>query len=113
MRGLRFAMTVLSFAVTLPTSTRAEVWGLTPRASLGTRYDENLQLAVNGGTDEVGAFVLGGLSAQRHGDTTKLSVDSQVDTVRYLDAHQLDRDEFFLNALGVKYFETTEWDLQS
>lgn len=103
----------MSLAALLGTPAKAAVWTFVPRAALTTRYDQNARLTPDTDDAQPAADAYAAAVLALIGDTTKLSLEPQLDIVRYPREHTLDRDVLQVNALGAKFFETSEWDLQT
>jgi hypothetical protein len=102
-------MTTLSLFPLAGSPARAEVWGVTPRASLTTGYDHNVQLAVNGEQGQGGGAVSLGASVVRHGTTTDWSLDPQFLLVRYPEDPTLNRDDANVTGAVDTRFERGDW----
>jgi hypothetical protein len=102
-------MTTLTAATLAGMPARGDVWGIAPRASLVSGYDQNVQLAVDGDEGQGGGAVQVGARAVRHGDTTNWSLDPELLVVRYPENRKLNRDQANVIGSFIKYFDRGEW----
>lgn len=102
-------MTTLASVALTASPAMADVWGIAPRVTLSTRYDQNVQLAADQPSGQVGAAASVGARVVRYGNTTDWSLDPQFVFVRYPKQPNLNRDEIQVNGAVVTRFELGEW----